>query len=146
MTTIALSLLTEVQDRLVAADVLTDTTRIRLNHLTPVTRDDAPTINVVPQEDIPSESTNSCRTRRELRFVVEVYVRSDTAWAEAAPLTDAVMAALDPNADPYPHNAELRAAAIRFPRPELADLDSVRLDMNFSFVYYAAPWTLDTDG
>ena len=143
MSSIAEDLIAEVLARLVAVPVIAETDRIRRDHLTPVTRDLAPSVNVVTGDDIPDAGKNACTVARTLYFAVEVDVRADATYAAADPIMVAIMAALDPDAESYPHSALLKPGRIRRPRPTIADLDALRVVMEFEFSYRSQLWTLD---
>ncbi len=140
--TIAEDLIAEFRARIEAALVATEAT-VRRDHLTPITRDATPMVDIVTGDDVPEASARGCFTTRRLGVSVDVHVRSDGSYAAADPYLLAIMEAVAPEPTAYLHNAVLEHGRIRRPRPEIADADALTVTMEFAFTYRARAWTLD---
>jgi len=141
--TIANDCMEEVVDRLrtFSPAMVDDTARIRRDHRTVVPRDDCPRIHVIDGDELPDKAAKSCYVPVEFPFIVAIFVRDDAGFAAADPLKIAVMAALDP-ATAYPHSAVLKRGRI-VSNQEIADADSLRVDMEFVFKFQTLEWALD---
>ncbi len=144
MATIQRQILDAIVARLKASPrLLSKPDRIRVSHRTPVTRDQAPAIYVVPIDDTP-DTPKDC-TRRRLRLRVAVLARDDGGVDSIDELMIAVMARLRPakmDPIPYPPGTVLRYGAIRFDEED-ADEDVALAEMEFEASYTAADWLLD---
>ena len=140
--TIAEDLIAEFRARIEAALVATEAT-VRRDHLTPITRDATPMVDIVTGDDVMTDASRGCITFRRLNVGVDVHVRSDGSYAAADPYLAAIMAAVAPVPTAYPHSADLEPGRIRRPRPEIADADALTVTMEFTFTYRARAWTLD---
>lgn len=145
MSTIAEDLMIAVLARLTGpTPVVAGSNRVRRHHRTIVPRDAAPAVHLVDGIDEPRKGSNDCRTDREFAFTVRLFVRDDEGFPAADPVKALVMTRLDPEApeySPYPHKARIVCGRIT-PDAEIADQDSLAIDMEFTFHYCAARWTL----
>lgn len=117
--------------------------RVRVAHRTPVTRDQAPAIHVIPLDDSPA--TGKDCTTRTLRFRVAVLGRDDGGIDTIDAVLIGVMERLRPSrmdAIPYPSGVVMRYGAIRFDEED-ADEDVALAEMEFTATYTAADWLLD---
>lgn len=142
MSTIAEDLIAEFTARVRAALAATEAT-VRRDHLTPISREAAPMVDIVTGDDLPEQTRGGCFTTRRLAVNAEINVRSDQSYAAADPYLMAILAAVNPEALPYPQGGGLEFARVRRPRPEIADADALTVVMEFTFVYRVVPWTLD---
>lgn len=137
-----------VMERLGMSPAL-DVQTLKRVHLTPVVPEAADALYVVGGSDAPTEAEDrGCVQRRRAEFDAVLYLRDDDPVTKAANLKQAVLARLDPNDEllpAYPNGVVLRCGAIR-PDTEIADGDATRIVMEFSFVYNAAPWSLQAAG
>ena len=147
MTTKADDLLDEVTARLQAGSPevwYPLPTNVRRDHRVNVTLAKAPAIHVVDgDEEIVARRKNNCDVDIRLHFTVAVFVRDDQGFAAAAPIKTEVMARLnvDGVSPVYSHNAILEPGDIRKDQ-EIADNDSLRVEMKFWFLYSRDKWTL----
>lgn len=144
MNTIAEDLMRAVLDRLQGpTPIVTDDSRVRRSHRTVVARDKAPAVHLIDGADLPDQDSK-CATARKLDFTVRLIVRDDDGFTAADPLKLAVMERLDPESESYtvyPHGARIAPGRIT-PEQEIADGDSLSVEMEFTFRYSAAGWTL----
>lgn len=120
---------------------------IRRTHRTVVTRANAPAVHLVDGTDTPGGLHGDCYTDRELGFTVRVFERDDDAYTSVDAMKRQVMARLHPESTAYaayPHNGVLKAGRIT-PDQEIADQDALTVDMEFSFSYKAASWSLEIE-
>jgi endonuclease YncB( thermonuclease family) len=129
-----------VVDRLKTAAVIAETDNIRRDHRTVVPREKAPAVHVIDGDETPQKTATSCYCKDELDFTVSIFVRDDEGYQAADPIKLAVMAALDPTVA-YGNAIELRRGRIRS-ESEIADGDSLRVDMEFQFCFQTAEWAL----
>jgi hypothetical protein len=141
MGSIANDLMEQVVERLRAdPPLLDDITRIRRDHRTILTRDDCPAIHVIDGTEEP-KSTKACIERAQV-FTVAVFVRDDAGYAAADPLKLEVMRRLNPQTQAWQAGVDIVPGRIA-PNTEIADLDALRLDMEFTFRYATGLWALD---
>lgn len=122
MGTVALGVLSAAVARLRARPlIVSNVESIRLDHRTPVERDDAPAVHVIAIADRP-EAGSKCYART-LDFRVVASVRDDAGSEALDELLRAVLERLDPRTtetasaialEAYPAGARLRMTRIRF--------------------------------
>lgn len=141
--TIADDLMDEVVARLRGySGIGVDVEQIRRDHRTVLARDQCPAIHVIDGTEDPKNG-KGCRCDVSFAFRVAIFVRDDAGYAAAAAIKVPVMAALDPTVGSgYGHNARLNRGRITSDQ-EIADADSLRVDMEFQFRYETAEWRLD---
>lgn len=147
MSTIADDLLEEVVTRLRAYSpaIVDDPEDIRLDHRTRVAREDCPRVHVIPGTETPKGGGKGCRVDVTFPFRVAILVRpdDDAGYAAAALLKVPIMAALDSTATPpYGHKAQLAPGRIVSDQ-EIADADSLVVEMEFEFKFKRSEWRLD---
>lgn len=149
MATVQQRVLAAVVDRLRVAPAIVakPTERIRLAHRTPITRENSPSIRVVPiEDDYTGSGKGECLTRR-LRFSVQVIGRDDGGLESLDQIVIDVLARLKPGRNdpiPYPSGVRLKPPGrIRFDE-ELADEDVAVAEITFEATYDVAEWSLDT--
>jgi hypothetical protein len=113
---------------------------IKRDHRTVIPRDQCPAIHVIDGAETPASKSNGCYMPTKLEFRVAIFVRDDDGYAAADPIKIAVMAALNPDTA-YTHSAIIARGPI-IPEQEIADADSLRVDMHFSLSYQTGEWTL----
>lgn len=144
MNTIAEDLMRAVLDRLQGpTPIVTDDNRVRRSHRTVVARDKAPAVHLIDGAEVPDQDSK-CATSRKLEFTVRLIVRDDDGFTAADPLKIAVMARLDPESEAYavyPHGARIVPGRIT-PEAEIADGDSLSVEMDFTFKFETTGWSL----
>jgi hypothetical protein len=133
------TLMLMVVDRLQTAAVITETDNIRRDHRTILNRDRAPAVHVVDGNETPTPA-NACTCKIEFDFTVSIFVRADAGYATADPIAVAVMEALDPATSYGPAIELVRGRIVR--EQEIADMDALRVDMQFKFRYQIAEWEI----
>lgn len=140
MPTRAETLMQEALARLKAEPVIQDTSNIRRDHRTVITRDNAPAVHLIDGEETPAVTTRDCDVDTELTFTLAIFVRDDAGYEAADPIKTLVMAALNPDTA-YTFSADLVRGRIRSEQ-EVADGDALRVDMEFTFKYKTPRWGL----
>lgn len=142
--TIADDLIEEVVARLRAYSpaIVADTESIRADHRTRVAADECPRIHVIPGTETPKGGGRGCRVDVTFGFRVVIFVRDDAGYAAAALLKVPVMAALDSTSAAYGHKARLTPGRIVSDQ-EIADADSLSVEMEFEFRFERTDWRLD---
>ena len=144
MSSIAETLMQAVLARLQGSPPVIANANIRRQHRTVVTRAEAPAVHLIDGTDTPTPAKNDCRTDRSKAFTVSIFVRDDAGYEAADPIMVEINARLDPGAADY--TAYGAGIALRQGRitveQEIADGDALRVDMEFTFEYRTAGWTL----
>lgn len=139
---IANDLLNEVVARLRTAIVVAQPAgRIRRDHRTTLPLEATPAVHIVDGDEVPIGNSKGCSRRATLDFTLRIFVRNDQGSDPADAIKVAAMAALNPSITAYQHHALLtegRISAIQ----EIADNDSLRVDMAFRFEYTRGDWSL----
>lgn len=117
---------------------------IRRSHRTAISRDKAPAIHVIDDDEVPDpvKVGKGCAVPWEKGFTVSLFLRDDEGYPAADPLKLEVMSRLDPETAPWPAGVVLAYGKIAY-QTEIADGDAVRVDMRFTFKFQAASWQLD---
>jgi hypothetical protein len=119
---------------------------VRIAHRTPITRENSPSIRVVPIEDDNSGSGKGECIARRLRFSVQIIGRDDGGVEALDQALIDVLARLKPTrADPIPYPTGVRLkppGRIRFDE-ELADEDVAVAEITFEATYDVAEWSLE---
>ena len=148
MSTMQRRILDAVVDRLRAspAIVTKPSDRIRIAHRTPITRENSPSIRVIPMDDAPAGGGKGECIERVLRFVVQLVGRDDGGVDAIDQLIVDVLARMKPtrtDAIPYPTGARLRPPGrVRFDE-ELADEDVAVVEVAFAASYSVDEWSLE---
>lgn len=148
MATIQRRVLDAVVDRLRAlpAIVPKPSDRIRIAHRSPITRENSPSVRVIPIEDDESGSGKGECVARRLRFAVQVIGRDDGGIESIDALLVDVLARLKPtrnDAIPYPSGVRLLPPGrVRF-EDEMADADVALAEISFEATYNVAEWSLE---
>jgi hypothetical protein len=141
LTTIADDHMREVLARMIAVPVIPDTTNIRRDHRTTISRDKAPAVHLIDGDDTPKAATNDCYRDRSFAFRISIFVRDDLGYKAAEPIKCRIMAAIDPTTA-YQHNIDLILGRITTDQ-QIADGDALRVDMEFVARYRTAgAWAL----
>lgn len=117
---------------------------LRRSHLVPTVPENCPATYVVDGHDTPGADKGDCRTERTGEFTVTGFFRGDDVKAAVATWKQGVMERLDPLAEgspTYPATVDLKPGRIT-PRTEEADADATRIEMEFSFDYFAKRFSL----
>jgi hypothetical protein len=118
------------------------TSAVRRAHRTIVPRDGTPAVHLVDGEDAPARrGTQRDCARREGAFTVSIFVRSDAGVGAADPFKIEVMRRLSPDTQAYAAGVTIQPGRIAHD-VEIADLDAVRVDMDFGIRYTAQEWSL----
>jgi hypothetical protein len=134
-------LMLDVLERLKSAPVIDDLSNIRRSHRTVVPREQTPAVHLVDGDHAPTDQ--NCQAKNELKFRVRIFTRNDDddGYQDADDIAVAVLAALDPNVVSYGEQVDLLRGRI-VKEQEIADADSLYVDMEFTFRFQTGEWAL----
>lgn len=115
---------------------------VRRAHQTAVPRVGAPAVHLIDGTDEPRAKQAALCIERDMTFALAIFVRSDDGPNAADPYVLEAMRRISPNIAAYPAGVSIAAGRISV-NPELADADSIRVDMEFAASYPATDWTLE---
>jgi hypothetical protein len=115
---------------------------VRRAHLTMVPRSGVPAVHLVEGTDEPRRKEASRCIQRDMAFSLALFVRSDEGPAAADALKLEAYRRVSPDTTAYAAGIVVKPGRISV-NPELADADSIRIDMEFTASYPATEWTLE---